>query len=95
VLPLEPPSAPSSVSTRTPAAANAGLVEAEDEIEQLATAPASDGLMVRDVWLLRLCPLLARADSDAEVHADFRDGCRNSVRTVGFEGRRKWAEAMP
>src|ERR1700746_2099115 len=42
-----------------------------------AGAPADDGLPVRDIWLLRLRALLARARGDAAAYADFRDHYRD------------------
>ena len=37
------------------------MAEAEAAIERLAAAPADEGLVMRDIWLLRLRALLARA----------------------------------
>ena len=71
------------------------VAEAEAAIERLATAPADDGLVIRDIWLLRLRALLARAQGDAAAYADFRDRYRVMARTLGFEGHIAWAEAMP
>jgi hypothetical protein len=70
------------------------LVEAEAAIERLAAAPADEGLVIRDVWLLRLRALLAQAHGDAEVYVDLRDRYRNTAKTLGFEGHIAWAEAM-
>ena len=39
------------------------LAEAEAAIERLAAAPADDGLVIRDIWLLRLRALVARAQA--------------------------------
>ena len=61
----------------------------------LATAPADEGLVIRDIWLLRLRALLARAHGDAAAYADFRDRYRDMATSLGFEGHMKWAEAMP
>jgi class 3 adenylate cyclase len=71
------------------------LAEAEAAIERLAAAPADQGLPVRDVLLLRLRALLARAHRDAAGYADFRDRYRDMAKTLGFEGHIAWAEAMP
>jgi class 3 adenylate cyclase/tRNA A-37 threonylcarbamoyl transferase component Bud32 len=71
------------------------VAEAEAAIERLAAAPADDGLVMRDIWLLRLRALLARAHGDAAAYADFRDRYRAMARTLGFEGHIAWAEAMP
>jgi class 3 adenylate cyclase len=71
------------------------VVEAEAAIERLATAPAEEGFVIREIWLLRLRALLARAHDDADAYADFRDRYRDMARTLGFEGHIAWAEAMP
>src|ERR1700757_1411057 len=41
------------------------VAEAEAAIERLAAAPADEGLVIRDIWLLRLQALLARAHGGA------------------------------
>ena len=73
----------------------ADLAEAEAAIERLATAPADDGLVMLDVWLLRLRALLARARGDDAAYCDLRDGYRDMAKTLNFEGHIAWAEAMP
>ena len=70
------------------------VAEAQAAIERLAAAPADDGLAVRDIWLLRLRALLARAHGDAGAYAHFRDRYCAMARSLGFEGHMKWAEAM-
>jgi hypothetical protein len=70
------------------------VAEAEAAIERLAAAPADEGLVIRDIWLLRLHALLARANCDDAAYADFRDRYRNMARTLGYEGHMAWAEAM-
>jgi hypothetical protein len=69
--------------------------EAESAIERLAEAPADEGLVIRDIWLLRLRALLARAHGDAAAYADFPDRYRAMATSMGLEGHMKWAEAMP
>ena len=75
--------------------ADADVAEAEAAIERLAAAPADDGLVIRDIWLLRLRALLARAQGNYAAYADFRDRYREMAKTLGFEGHIAWAEAMP
>ena len=70
------------------------VAEAEAAVERLATAPADEGLAIREIWLLRLQALLARARGDAAAYAHFRDRYRDMARTLGFEGHIAWAEAM-
>jgi hypothetical protein len=71
------------------------VAEAEAAIERLAVAPADEGLVMRDIWLLRLRALLARARGDEAGYRDYRDRYRAMATSVGFEGHMKWAEAMP
>jgi class 3 adenylate cyclase len=74
--------------------ADGDVSEAEAAIERLAAAPTDDGLAARDIWLLRLRALLARAQGDAAAYTHFRDCYRDMARTLGFEGHIAWAEAM-
>ena len=74
---------------------DADVAEAEAAIQRLATAPGDDGLVIRDIWLLRLQALLARAHGDEAPYREYRDRYREMARTLGFEGHMKWAEAMP
>jgi hypothetical protein len=71
------------------------VAEAEAAIERLATAPAEEGLVIREIWLLRLRALLARADGDAATYAQFWDRYRDMATSLGFEGHIAWAETMP
>jgi hypothetical protein len=71
------------------------VAEAQAAIERFAAAPADEGLVTRDIWLLRLRALLARAHGDAAAYTHFRDRYRDMARTLGFEGHIAWAEAMP
>jgi hypothetical protein len=70
------------------------LAEA-DAIERLAAAPADEGLVIRDIWLLRLRALMARAHGDKAAYRDYRDRYRAMASPLGFEGHIEWAEAMP
>jgi hypothetical protein len=74
---------------------DADTAEAEAAIARLAAAPAEEGLVVRDIWLLRLRALLARAHGDDTAYRDYRDRYRNMAKTLGYEGHIAWAEAMP
>jgi hypothetical protein len=83
------------VETLLDRGADGDVAEAEAAIERLATAPADEGLVIRDIWLLRLRALLARAHGDAAAYADLRDRYRDMAKTLGYEGHIAWAEAMP
>ena len=71
------------------------VAEPEAAIERLAAAPADDGLVIRDIWLLRLPALRARAHRDDTAYRDYRDCYRDMATSLGFEGHIAWAEAMP
>ena len=71
------------------------LAEADAAIERLSAAPADEGLVIRDIWLLRLRVLLTRAHGDDACYREYRDRYRNMAKTLGFEGHIAWAEVMP
>ncbi len=83
------------VETLLDRGADGDVAEAEAAIERLAAAPADEGLVIRDIWLLRLRALLARAHGDDDRLPHFRDRYRDMAKTLGFEGHIEWAEAMP
>ena len=70
------------------------VAEAEAAIERLAAAPAEEGLVMRDIWLLRLRALLARARGDDVAYRDLVSRYRAMAESLGFEGHIAWAEAM-
>jgi class 3 adenylate cyclase len=82
------------VETLLDRGADIDVAEAETAIERLAAAPTDDGVAVRDILLLRLRALLARAHGDAAAYADYRDRYRDMAKTLDFEGHIAWAEAM-
>ncbi|MDT5075931.1 MAG: hypothetical protein QOJ80_568 [Mycobacterium sp.] len=71
------------------------VAEAEAAIERLAVARAEEGLAIREIWLLRLRALLARAHDDKSSYRGYRDRYSAMATELGFEGHMKWAEAMP
>ncbi len=83
------------VETLLDRGAESDVAEAEAAIERLAAAPADEGLVMREIWLLRLRALLARAHGEATAYAQLRDRYRDIAKTLGFEGHIAWAEAMP
>ena len=82
------------VETLLDRGAESDVAEAEAVIERLAAASADEGLVMRDIWLLRLRALLARVHGDEARYRDYRDRYRDMARTLGFEGHIAWAEAM-
>src|SRR6476469_1346225 len=71
------------------------VAEAEAAIARLAAVPDGDGLVAREVWLLRMRALLARAQGDEPAYRNNRDRYRAMATELGFEAHMKWAEAMP
>ncbi len=69
--------------------------EAQAAIERLVAAPMEPGLVLRDIFLLRLQALLARSRSDEAAYRNMRDRYREMATRLGFEGHIKYAEAMP
>jgi hypothetical protein len=83
------------VETLLDRAAEGDVAEAEAAVIRLADAPAEEGLVIRDIWLLRLHALLARAHADDTAYRDYRDRYRAKAKFLDFEGHMEWAEAMP
>jgi hypothetical protein len=57
------------VETLLDRGADGDVAEAEAAIERLAAAPTDEGLVIREIWLLRLRALLARARGDESATA--------------------------
>jgi hypothetical protein len=68
------------------------VAEAEAAITRLADEPAEDGLVIRDIWLLRLRALLARAHGDEASYRENRDRHCALATSLGYEGHVAWAE---
>jgi len=82
------------VETLLDRGAESDLAEAESAIERLAATPADEGLVIREIWLLRLCALLARARGDDVAYRDLVGRYRAMAESLGFEGHIAWAESM-
>jgi class 3 adenylate cyclase len=83
------------VQTLLDRGANGDVTDAEAAIERLAAAPADDRLVIREICLLRMRALLARARGDDVAYRDLVSRYRAMAKSLGFEGHMKWAEAMP
>jgi len=82
------------VETLLDRGAESDLAEAESAIERLAATPADEGLVIREIWLLRLRALLTRARGDDVAYRDLVSRYRAMAESLGFEGHIAWAEAM-
>ena len=70
---------------------NYGTTPSDEE----ASRPYIEGLVTREIWLLRLRAQLARAHGDEARYREYRDRYRDMAKTLGFEGHIAWAEEMP
>ncbi len=70
------------------------LAEAQSAIDRAARLPADERLVLRDIWLLRLRALLARARGDDVAYRDLASRYRAMAESLGFEGHIAMAEAM-
>ena len=70
------------------------LDEAQETIDGLATAEAGRATAMRDITLLRLRTLLARARHDDVAFPDSARRYLALAKALGFEGHIAWAEAM-
>ena len=82
------------VETLLERGAEGDLAEAQEAIDRLANLPADEGSAVRDITLLRLRALLARARGDDVAYRDLVSRYRAMAESLGFEGHIAWAEAM-
>jgi class 3 adenylate cyclase len=82
------------VETLVERGAEGDLAEALRAVDQLTDLPADDGSAMREITLLRLRALLARAHGDDAAYRDYRDRYRAMATKLGFEGHMEWAEAM-
>jgi len=83
------------VKTLLQRGADGDVAEAAAAIDRLAEGPVDEGFVIRDVWLLRMRALLARAHGEDTAYCDYRDRYRAMATGLGFEGHIAWAEAMP
>jgi class 3 adenylate cyclase len=82
------------VETLLDRVAEGDVGEAVAAIDRLAAEPADDGLVIRDIWLLRLRALLASARGDEAAYRGYRDRYRAMATELDFEGHVKWAASM-
>ena len=75
--------------------AQGDVAEAEAAITRLAATPAEDGLVIRDITLLRANALIAHAKGEDASYREFRDQYQDLATRLGFEGHMALAAAMP
>jgi adenylate cyclase len=70
------------------------LAEAEAAVERVAANPGDDWV-ARDIMVLRLRTMMAKARGDEAGYRDLRDRYRSQATALGFEGHIQWAASMP
>ena len=70
------------------------VAEAQGMIDRLANLRADEDWAMREITLLRLRALLARASGDDDAYQDLVNRYRAMAESLGFEGHIAWAEAM-
>ena len=71
----------------------ADLQEADTAIERLAAAPLDDGLVLREIWLLRLRALLADARGDEVAYRDLSQRHRAMATSLLWVGHMAMADS--
>jgi len=72
----------------------ADVCEAGETIDRLANLWPDDGSVMREIMLLRLRALLARAWGDDDAHPELAQRYLGMAEALGFEGHIGWAKAM-
>jgi hypothetical protein len=81
------------VETLLEAGTSKDLAEAETAIDRLAAA-VEEHQPIRDIMVVRLRTLLAKARNDDAAYRDLRERYRAMANSAGYEGHMAWAEAM-
>ncbi len=82
------------VETLLDRGAEGDLSEAQEAIDRLANLRADQDSAIREITLLRLRALLARAQDDDVAYRELVSRYRTMAETLGFDGHIAWAEAM-
>jgi len=70
------------------------VAEAQGAIDRASKLPPDESLVLRDVWLLRLRALVARARGDDDAYRELADRYGAVAKSLGFEGHIAMAAAM-
>jgi hypothetical protein len=82
------------VETLLERGAEGDLAEAQEAIDRLANLRVDDGSAMRQITLLRLRTLLARARGDDVAYRDLLSRYRAMAESLDFEGHIAWAKAL-
>lgn len=82
------------VDTLLKRGADGDIAEAAAAVAELENAPL-EGAVIRDIWVLRLRALLARAGGEDTAYRQLRERYRETADALGYEGHQMWAAALP
>jgi len=60
----------------------------------MASVEVEPGIVLYDIWRLRMQALVAQAQGEDAIYRDYRDRYRKMATELGFEGHAAWADAM-
>ncbi len=89
------PAAASFVETLLSRGSEGDVEKAERAVDRLAAAPTDAVWPPRDIMVLRLRALLARARGEDAAYRHLVEEYRGLARSLGYEGHMAWSEAMP
>jgi adenylate cyclase len=69
--------------------------EAQSAIDRCAAVDVEAGMVLYDIWLLRMRARLAQVQGADGTYRNCRDRYRKLAKELGFEGHMAVAEAMP
>jgi adenylate cyclase len=75
--------------------ADGDIQEAQAAVDRLGTVEIEAGIVLYDIWSLKLRTLIAQAKGDDAAYCRLRDRYRKMAAELGFEGHMAWAAAMP
>jgi adenylate cyclase len=70
------------------------IQKAQSAVDRLAAVEIEPGLVLYDIWALKLRAELAQARNDDVNYRELRDAYRKMATELEFEGHMAWAEAM-
>ena len=68
--------------------------EAQSAIDRMSAVEIESGLVLYDIWTLRMRALLAQAQGEDAMYREYRDRYRKMAQELGFEAHVARAEAM-
>jgi len=69
-------------------------IQEAQSVDRLRTVEIEPGIVLYDIWTLKLRTLIAQAKGDDVTYRQLRDRYRKMAADLGFEGHMAWAEAM-